>query len=191
MLKKVVAILGFSLVSINASALMISDTSSAFFGTDVGDVDTLVSQIGKSDLNALLSGTGYGGSSPEAEAYWAASVLGTDADLSYTGKIESVGYLATDMADVYAIMLPSDPGFYILKNANYWGLFDNSADTGWAVFDTSLMDDGFHFGDDFEVSHLTSFGSVSPVPVPASLPLMASALAVFLWVRRRRLLATR
>lgn len=186
MLKKFIAITVFSLVSVNAAALMVTDTSSAYFETDVGEIDTLISQIGKNDLNDLLTGTGLGGSSTAAETYWAESVLGAGVDLTYSGKIESVGYLSTDQAGVFAILLPSDPGYYILKNANFWGLFDNSADTGWAVFDTSAMDDGFRLGDDFEISHLTSFDSVSPVPVPASLPLLASTLLFFAWMRRRQ-----
>lgn len=187
MLKALMSFIVLSTWSFCASAIVISDGSTSYNGTDVGQIDTLLGEISRREFRDFLRGTGLADFREASEELWANSLFDSDVDLAFAGVSRQVDYYTTDVADVYALMLPTEPGYYILKNANYWGLFENKNGSDWAVFDASILAARFWLGSgSFRVAHITSMENVSPVPVPASLPLMATALAAFVWFRRRR-----
>ncbi|ACR13371.1 conserved hypothetical protein [Teredinibacter turnerae T7901] len=186
MLKKCVGLLMVCLWSVSASAIVVTDDSSDYDGTDVGTVDELVGEIGKREFRDLIAGQGFRGFRADAEQFWSNSLMGGDTELSLNSSTAGVGYLATDVENVYAILMPNEPGYYIVKNANFWGLFENTGASNWAVFDTSKLSSGFQLGEGpFQVDHVSGLDNVSPVPLPASMPMMGAALVVFVWMRKR------
>jgi hypothetical protein len=173
---KALVVASLASVSSLAQAIDIQIGSSTI---DVGQADTLVS------LTSSL-GSCPGGSSPSAETCWANSVL--DPDATYFAKSEKVTYYQTDTANLYAFALVGDPGYYIIKNATYWALFQNLASTDWGVFSTALLPGGMNLGGTGEltISHVTSFNGTTSVPEPATLGMYLLGLLGVGFAARRR-----
>lgn len=125
-------------------------------GTDVGSLDPLQGFT-----------TSLANSNPTTETNWARSVVG-DPTLTYAGKVESVGIFSTDVLNTFAFSLdPSPyPTFFIVKNARYWALYENSQDYGWGVFSTDGIPSDFNVPGNFVISHYSGFGEIIPPPPP-------------------------
>ena len=65
--------------------------------------------------------------------------------------------------------------YFILKNANYWALFENNMDMDWAVVDINDVPAGMKIPNDWEVSHIHVFS----VPEPPVLALLGFGLLSF------------
>lgn len=172
----------FSRWLLAAVAVMMAAQVSAYQingDTDVGGLDIFKGQMQKT-----------GSSSPEVEQAWAESVLGFELDFSNV-KTETVSYYMTEATNVIAFELMSDPGYYLIKNARWFALFENTASLGWGVIDISPLSSGFNlqYGCSdcvFTISHVTEFNSwQATVSEPGSALLMLLG-ALGLWVGRRQ-----
>ena len=140
--------------------------------TDVGDLDSLVQWID------TLSN-----SSPQTETQWINSIL--NPDTTFTLKTEDVMYSAVDGGGAWAFELQSNPGYYIIKNANFWAFFENKAAMNWAVFNLEGLPDGMNLGGagQMTISHVSEFGGAQ-VPEPSSISLIAAGLLGLAATRR-------
>lgn len=161
------------LFSSGASAYVIS--GSEFNGTNVGDLD-----IWKGSQKIT------GSSNPTAETNWVKTTLDTTID--YVTKTEDVTYYATDTQGVFAFQLQSEPGYFLIKNAKWWALFENKASSDWGVVDFLALDSGFKLPDlkNMQISHVTEFGKFThQVSEPANLFLLIIGLVGLVVARRR------
>lgn len=174
-MKRLCLLAAFSLglfMSLPGAAYVI--TTGSFQGTDVGNLDTLIGQT-----------TGLKNSGIATETKWVNSQL--NPDVGYVLKTETVNYFSTDAENVFAFQLYSDPGFFLIKNARWWGLYQNNASSDWGVIDLSQLNTGFNIADmdGMTISHVTEFGSFVEVPEPSGLLLMALGLFGLIYFRRR------
>lgn len=132
--------------------------------TDVGELDSLVQWT-----DSLIN------SNPETETQWVNSLLSPDT--IFTIKTEDVSYYEVDGGGAWAFALMSDPGYYIIKNANFWALFENEASMSWAVFNLDGLPSGMNLGGDGQmtISHVSEFGG-RQIPEPGSIGLIAAGL---------------
>lgn len=123
-------------------------------------------------------------SNPTTETNWANSIL--NPDTTFTLKTESVSYTAVDGGGAYAFALQSDPGYYLIKNATFWALFQNNASTDWAVFNLDGLPSGINLGKggQLTISHVSEFGGSTRVPEPSSLGLLAAGVLGLAAARR-------
>jgi hypothetical protein len=154
----------------------ITITGGLYDGVDVGSLD---------DLEGVTSS--LPNSKPATEAAWVNSILGPGTVTSWD-KEETVTYYATDAANTFAFALLGDPGYYVIKNAGYWALFQNNASSDWGVFSSTLLPAGMNLNGGsgrLTISHVTSFNPVS-VPEPATLGLLGLGLLGVGFARRRK-----
>lgn len=161
----------------NASAAII--TSGAYAGTDVGAADIEVAYTHD------LGGCGPG-SSPVAETCWVNTVL--NPDVTYVTKTDTVAYYATNVAGLFALKLVGTPSYFLINNtSNDWILFQNVANSGWAVFG-GYPDANIGGAGQITVSHVDEFsgGPAASVPEPATLGLLGMGLLGVGLLRRRK-----
>lgn len=130
--------------------------SGSFAGTDVGGLDTFIGQTGS-----------LSNSSPVTETNWVNTLL--DPDTDFTWKTEDVSYYATlESSSVFAFQLQQKPGYFLIKNAKWWALFENTSNADWAVVDFSLLNAGFKLPDlkSLTISHVSEFGQFPDVDLP-------------------------
>lgn len=144
--------------------------------TDVGDVDPLVAQTNNPDENN--AGCSENSSSPSNELCWINSVLAPDST-TYGVKETTVSYdFVNDSGEsVIGFLLDSPTEYFLIKNAQWWGLFENVSNFDWAVINTALLDSGFNLpSGEMTISHVATIGDAVKVPEPGILSLFALGL---------------
>lgn len=146
-----------------------------YAGTNVGSLDTLIGQT-------LMQGN----SNPTSETNWVNSLL--NPDTSYVTKTNNVELYATaESSNVFTFELAATPGYFLVKNAKWWALFENNANAGWGVVDFSQLNSGFKFKDleNTTISHVSEFGKFTSIPEPSGLLLFGLGLIGLSAMRRR------
>lgn len=142
--------------------------------SDVGEIDPRLAQTNNLDENN--AGCSTTSSSPSNELCWINSVLATDT--TYGVKEETVPYeFINDSKTVIGFLLDTPTEYFLIKNAQWWGLFENVSNFDWAVIDTGDLSSGFNLpSDDFTISHVATIGDAVKVPEPGTLSLLALGL---------------
>lgn len=138
-------------------------------------IDSGATDVGS--LDAFINWTdSLSNSNPTTETNWVNSLL--NPDTTFTLKTETVSYQAVDGGGAYAFALQSDPGYYVIKNATFWALFQNATSLDWAVFNLDGLPSGINLGgdDQLTISHVSEFGGAVNVPEPSSLGLLAAGI---------------
>jgi len=149
--------------------------SEIYAGTNVGSLDTLLGQT-------LMQGN----SNPTSEANWVNTLL--NPDTTYVTKTNSVEiYATTESSTVFTFQLAATPGYFLVKNAKWWALFENNANASWGVVDFSQLNSGFKFKDleNTTISHVSEFGKFTSIPEPSGLLLFGLGLIGLSAIRRR------
>ena len=122
--------------------------------TDVGDLDIFLFASTKNELP---------NSSPAAEEAWIESVLGFD--VGYMAYGNNVPITATNEdSTVFAWELAdASSGYFLIKNAAFWAVFQNISDLSYAVVDadSGLLPANMNFGN----STISHYGVVNGVDV--------------------------
>ena len=137
-------------------------------GIDVGSVDTLLGET--NDLNLNPAGACGPGSSPTTELCWINNLLNSlgESPTTYGTKVETQPYALVDgSSTVIGFELLSPTEYFLIKNAQWYGLFENTSELNWAVIDTTTIASGFNLpSDGFTISHIAPIGDTVTVDVP-------------------------
>ena len=148
-------------------------------------------------LDALVDSTRLTKSSDLTEEQWVEGSLG-GTDVLFGEKIEdaSMAWEGVDgSSSQYALNLGdgSDSDYFLVKTGGgkkYKGpthfLFDNIGDLAWAVIDLESMGIDTSRFDITRVSHVSTLGDPSAVPLPAAVWLFASGLAGLFFFGRKK-----
>ena len=173
MIKRIlqVGILLTGFVSVSAWAILINDAGAgANNGINVGFIDTFI-------------GEGAKQGNPTSETTWVNGVL-SGVTATFEVKNGPVPYFFTDSAGVFAFELgAADIDYFLIKNATRIALFENLADYGWGVFDSSSLSGSMNLpSSGYTISHVTQFSSdrvtTPPPPVSVSEPGLVGLLAM-------------
>lgn len=102
---------------------------------------------------------------------------------------EDVPYYRTDddITFAYYLTTPPETEYFLLKNAQWWVLFQNIGEIDWAVFNTTQLPSGMNIpSSDFTISHVTRFGDAAPVPEPSTFLLLGGGLVGLAFYGRKR-----
>lgn len=181
-----------SALALGAGILTTGNASANFInGIDVGQIDPLLAETTRSQ--GTLPGCDSGGN-PEQELCWINNVLtGQGLDpTTYNLKTENVGYQLVDGSEsVIGFELTSPSEFFLVMNANWYGLFSNLVNLNWAVIDTQALASQFNLPDSnpdkFVISHVATIGGdTARVPAPGVLGLLGAGLLGLGLVSRRK-----
>lgn len=206
-MNKILALLGLTVlagaVASPALATPITiTTAGAYFGDDVGSIDTLAG-YGNTGSNSLSVETAF------ANYVTGQSFTSSNSDKFCDGTSVCGGLLLdTSQTGVYAIHLDAAPAYFLIKTGSGSSLsqstgpyvcsgggntkcdhflFQNLGDTSFLVFTMTEM--GFDAGATGKISHMDSFGGgTTNVPEPGILGMFGAGIAViglFLGLRRR------
>ena len=161
-------------LSAPAWSIVINDSAAGSYnGSNVGLLDSLLGQ-----------GNQLG--NPTNELAWVNSILNPDSTTWSGIKTEDVAYFKTDTVNIFAFLLDSEPGYYLIKNATKVALYENNNSYGWGVFDLSALSSGLNLSatDDLVISHVTEFGETTHVAEPHTFLLLGLGLLGLAYSRR-------
>ncbi|MBL1272383.1 MAG: PEP-CTERM sorting domain-containing protein [Oceanospirillales bacterium] len=138
-------------------------------GTDVGGIDTLLGETNNLNLNP--AGTCGSGNSPTTELCWINNLLNSlgESPTTYGAKVDPQPYALVDgSSTVIGFELSSPTEYFFIKNAQWYGLFENTSELNWAVIDTAVIAAGFNLPDTSKltISHIAPIGGTVTVDVP-------------------------
>lgn len=169
----ITTLLSFGL-SAPAWSVVINDLAAGSYnGTNVGLIDSLLGQGDKLG-------------NPANELTWVNSIISPDSTTWNGIKTADVAYFETDTTHVFAFLLDSEPGYYLIKNATKVALYENNHSYGWGVFDLSVLSEDMNLSatDDLVISHVTEFGETTNVAEPHTLLLLGFGLLGLAYSRR-------